>query len=462
MTKITVASAKLSGLAGKRILAGVSGGADSVALLLLLCKAKAAVEAVHFEHGIRGEESRHDAAFVAEFCQKRGIPCRIFTLEVPKNRGRGENLEAAARRMRLEMWKKLASDGTVVALGHHRNDAEENMLLRLGRGGNASSLTALRRHSRPEGVELLRPLISFSRREIEEFLLAQGVWRWCFDATNADCAYQRNFLRNKMLPEWKKSFPPVEKGIAASLQALSDDADFIEDCAAREFAGIAGNNATAVSFWLGLHPALLARVLKRYFGSDEALSPARRRELLKFLNSPHDGETTLFGRRWRKHRGLLLLASAGAPLAPTLWNWRLQPMAATEYGCFSAETAIMPESPGFDPRVAWFSPDGFPETLEISPRREGERFIAFSGRGKSVKQLFIDHKLTPEAKAAQPVVRTADGEILWIPGLANARGYLAAPGAPALRFGFSRNAASASARNSSSNAATPAAHGPEK
>lgn len=461
MTKITVAAAGLAGLAGKMVLAGVSGGADSLALLLLLCEAKAAVEAVHFEHGIRGGESRRDAAFVADFCETRNIPCRTVALDVPSGRARGENLEAAARRMRLESWKTLAADGTMVALGHHRNDAEENLLLRLGRGGNVSSLTALRRRSWLGGVEILRPLLEFTRREIEEFLLSKGVRNWCFDATNADCAYQRNFLRNKILPEWKKAFPPVGKGIAAALRALSDDADFIEACADREFSMIADAAATPASFWLDMHPALLARVLKRYFNSEEALSPARRRELLKFLGSPGDGETSLFGRVWRKHRGALTVAPHGAP-STFSWNWRESPKADTDFGRFSAEFSVMPGTPEFDPSTAWFAPDALPETLEISTRREGERFTAFSGRKKSLKQLFIDHKLTPDAKSAQPLLRSPDGEIVWIPNLANTRNYLASPGSTALRLRFSRTAASASARSSSSADNAPATHGPAK
>ena len=214
MTKINAVCNKLKMLGKVRILAGVSGGADSIALLLLLLRAGLDVQAVHFEHGIRGAESVADADFVVKFCRERGVACRVIPLNVPERLRRGENLEAAARRMRLEAWQGLVLEfpGCIIALGHHRDDAVENFLLRFARGGNLSGLTNLRSQKELEGLRIIRPLLELSRAEIEEFLHNEGVDNFRTDLTNLDDAYQRNFLRNNVLRPWREKFPAVESG----------------------------------------------------------------------------------------------------------------------------------------------------------------------------------------------------------------------------------------------------------
>ena len=114
-----------SALKGKKIFCSLSGGADSLALLLFLDLQKEAagfaLEAVHFEHGFRGRASIADAAFCKRLCMQRNIPCALFRIDVPHNRQRGEGDEEAARRVRLEYWRKIVfnPEHSLVALGHH-------------------------------------------------------------------------------------------------------------------------------------------------------------------------------------------------------------------------------------------------------------------------------------------------------------------------------------------------------
>ncbi len=120
-----------------RVFVGFSGGADSTALLLLLSQAGQAVTAVHFQHGIRGAAAEADAVWCEQFCLARNIRFVRENLAVPSNRFRGESVEEAARRLRLEAWRRLAdADGDVVFLAHHADDALEDLLLRLARGGS--------------------------------------------------------------------------------------------------------------------------------------------------------------------------------------------------------------------------------------------------------------------------------------------------------------------------------------
>ena len=128
---------------GDVVLAGVSGGADSVCLLLMLLEYRKHcdffLEAVHVEHGIRGDASRRDAAFVKRLCEKRGVCCRIYPVDVPAYaKGHGLGVEEAARKLRYECFREAAEDydgrPVKIALAHHADDNAETMLFRLIRG----------------------------------------------------------------------------------------------------------------------------------------------------------------------------------------------------------------------------------------------------------------------------------------------------------------------------------------
>ncbi|MDD4816845.1 MAG: tRNA lysidine(34) synthetase TilS [Victivallaceae bacterium] len=420
-----------------RVLAGVSGGADSLALLLVLAARKYPVEAVHFEHGIRGAASVADANETASFCKARNIPCHVVPLDVPAHLRPGENLEAAARRRRLEAWRKLAGSGDVVALGHHRNDAEENFLLRFARGGNLSSLTNLRPEKRLGGVVIVRPLLNVTRREIEEFLRSNDVEKWCEDATNADVSYQRNFLRRAVLAEWTARFPATAGGFAASLDNLALDADFIENAADAAAAQISGHASTRRAFWQSLHPALLPRVLDRYFETGASPSLRLLREFKTWLAEDGRGEFKIHGRTWRRNGELLTVEPVAAPCpAELIWHWKTTPEIWTAAGIFRATSAIFSGIAVNAPERAIFDFAALPDELLLSPRRAGEKYRAFDGRSASVKKLMIDAKLPPARRRLLPLLRTVDGTVIWLPGLANCGLFKAVPGNAAAVFQF--------------------------
>ena len=169
---------------GDVVLAGVSGGADSVCLLLMLLEYRKHcdffLEAVHVEHGIRGDASRRDAAFVKRLCEKRGVCCRIYPVDVPAYaKGHGLGVEEAARKLRYECFREAAEDydgrPVKIALAHHADDNAETMLFRLIRGSGIHGLYGMRPARRlAEGVTVIRPLLGMERTEIEAYLKAQG------------------------------------------------------------------------------------------------------------------------------------------------------------------------------------------------------------------------------------------------------------------------------------------------
>ena len=234
---------------------GFSGGADSTAALLVAAKSGCRTVAVHFDHGLRGEESRREAEAARKFAADRNLEFRLVRLELAP----GPNLEAAARAARLAVWKELAADrpDTAVVLGHHADDRAETLLLRLLRGSNTSGLAALRETSRVEGVTFLRPLLRVRRSEIEAYLRdTHGIQSWAEDSSNADASLTRNALRRRILPDLARLTPGSEAGIFHSLDAVEDDASFLEAEAERRYREASPEERGSFAFWMSQPPAI--------------------------------------------------------------------------------------------------------------------------------------------------------------------------------------------------------------
>jgi tRNA(Ile)-lysidine synthase len=181
----------------QRLLLGVSGGADSVALLHLLLEAslsmKLDLEIGHFDHRLR-EDSATDRDFVIALAERHGIPVRIGVWESPSPS------EDAARTARLAFLTRTAQDHhcDAIVLGHHLEDRIETLLLRLGRGSGLRGLAGLRwRRSGP--VDLVRPLLGCQRHELREWLAERDI-PWRDDPSNSDLRLTRNRLRHNLLP----------------------------------------------------------------------------------------------------------------------------------------------------------------------------------------------------------------------------------------------------------------------
>ena len=155
---------------GLRIVAACSGGADSLAMLEILWRLREKyclrILAAHFEHGIRGEESRADARFVRDYCLRRGIPFEGGESGVPRAAERmGLSLETAARKLRYEFLEKVrrCRGYDVLAVAHHADDQAETVLMRILRGTGTRGLSAMRPRSGCDG-RIIRPLLGVTKR----------------------------------------------------------------------------------------------------------------------------------------------------------------------------------------------------------------------------------------------------------------------------------------------------------
>lgn len=202
------------------VIAGVSGGADSVCLLFVLCglqeKLGFQVKVCHVNHGLRGREADADEAYVKELCARLKVPCRFFHENVELIAAkRKQSLEEAGRTVRREAFGTMCREdgGTKIATAHHRDDNAETVLLNIARGTGLKGLCGIR----PVQGKWIRPLLSSDRDQIESFLKKQGL-TWCTDATNEEDEYTRNRIRHNILPAMKEQ---VNAGVIRHLEELS-------------------------------------------------------------------------------------------------------------------------------------------------------------------------------------------------------------------------------------------------
>ncbi len=185
---------------GDRVIAGVSGGADSVCMLLILNALRAvrpfSLQVAHIEHGLRGEDSLEDAAFVEALCRRLEVPCKVLHKDVAGLAAeRGLSTEEAGRMIRYEVFEDLCPADGKIAVAHNMQDQAETVLFHLVRGTGMDGLAGIR----PVRGKIIRPLLCCSREEIEEWLRSQGQ-DWRTDATNLETVYSRNLIRHQILP----------------------------------------------------------------------------------------------------------------------------------------------------------------------------------------------------------------------------------------------------------------------
>lgn len=188
------------------IVAGVSGGADSMCLLRVLLHLQNRygyrLSVVHIHHGIRGEEADRDASFVQKFCDAHGIGCEICKFDVPAYaKAQKMTEEEAGRKLRYDAFCEAAGrcEKSAIAVAHHMEDQAETLLYRLARGTGIKGLSGMAAVSRYREIPLLRPLLCLHREEILT-LLAAWEQPYCVDATNESLCYARNRIRKEVLP----------------------------------------------------------------------------------------------------------------------------------------------------------------------------------------------------------------------------------------------------------------------
>lgn len=219
-----------------KIIIGVSGGADSVYLLRVLCllreQMRLSLEAVHVNHQIR-KEARRDQQFVENLCQELSVPCTVISANVQKMAKEQKlTLEEAGRKIRYEIFyeRRKALGNAKIAVAHHKNDQAETFLFRIARGTGIEGAKAMKAADFP----LIRPLLCMQKNEIQDELCTMGQ-DWMEDATNGDNTYARNHIRNQIIPLLEEVNEQAVEHISFLTEDLQEAFGCLEDIVQKQY-----------------------------------------------------------------------------------------------------------------------------------------------------------------------------------------------------------------------------------
>ena len=273
-----------------KIAVGLSGGADSVSLLLLLLQAGASPVCVHVNHMIRGEEADRDERFCRELCAGLGVPFHAYCVDIPAlSKKRRTGTEETARTER----KRILSDAAAefgcekIALAHNKNDRAETFIFNTARGTGIKGLGSIRPKRVENGITYIRPILCLSKDEILSYLSERGQ-SYVTDSTNADTDYTRNYIRGVVLPSYERINPSYLSNINRAAELAAEADEFIDECAEKFIsAGVFNKSAFTT-----LHPAVLKRVLCTMYENEcgEALNEVHLSAVTDFIPSAENGQ----------------------------------------------------------------------------------------------------------------------------------------------------------------------------
>jgi tRNA(Ile)-lysidine synthase len=227
ITDIVTANLKQHCAAGKgeKIVVGLSGGADSIALTHILISLGYSVAAAHCNFSLRGDESDADEAFVRKQCKEWNIGLHTIRFDTQAT-AKNENIsiEMAARKLRYRWFEEIMAEHgyDLLAIGHHADDSAETFFLNLTRGTGIRGLSGIKYRN----GNIIRPMLNLSRQEIEEYCKNNNL-RYVTDSTNAEEHYLRNKIRHSVIPVLKSINPSFLETMTANMKRLSDIADMI-------------------------------------------------------------------------------------------------------------------------------------------------------------------------------------------------------------------------------------------
>lgn len=415
---------------GQVVGAAVSGGPDSMALLVCLCSLGSmynfAVKCVHFEHGIRGEDSLRDAEFVENFCDERDIPMFVGAADVPALAEKwGVSEETAAKRAREEYMDSLvlAGEADIIATGHHLDDSAESVLMHILRGSGLTGLTGI--HSRYGNY--IRPFLCVDRSEILAYAGQNGI-DYVTDATNADNKYTRNYVRNVLMPGIAENINPDVSGALNRLSRLAArDSEYIEAEAAAALSSIAKKEGDTVRMDAAalakMHPALAGRVVRGACAMLHVHQDIELAHITAVIELAKQGRTGAMANISRNicaelEYGSLLLGFTGrrtdSSFEATLdINDVLRLPNGDVVECRCVQDCDMQNADAYTER---FDMDKLPAKITVRTRYTGDVIHPLgAGGGKKLKDYFIDKKLPREERDRTPLL--ADGsEIIWAVG----------------------------------------------
>ena len=421
--------------AGSRVLCAVSGGEDSMCQLHLLWsrRAELGIEicAAHYEHGLRGEEALRDAAFVADWCGSRGIPCVVEHGDVKAHAAAtSQGIEAAARELRYAFLEQTAEQlgCDLIATAPNADDNAETLMMHLCRGSGTAGLGGIP----PVRGKLVRPLLSCTRAEIEDYLQENDVPH-VEDSSNRSDAYTRNLLRHRVMPVLRELNPAFTAAAGRTAALLRQDEDCLQALAADFVEKHFDGESLSLDVLAALHPAISSRVLRAL--CPETLEPKHVDAALALCRGTERALLDLPGLRLRREQGRLWFSPEEIAAIPERELTPGETLAIPELGIrlHTMFTEHYQEIHGLFKTYS-FKYANICGRLICTGHRPGDRLrVAGRGCSKSLKALFTEAGMTRTQRERTLVLRDEVG-ILAVFGLAQAERSVPAPGDRVLRI----------------------------
>lgn len=411
------------------VIAGISGGADSICLLCVLINMQKEydlkITAVHVNHGLRGEAADADEAYVKEFCENANVPLEIYHIDVNKMaKEMGMSGEEAGREARREAFADAMEKygGTKIALAHHMNDSVETVLLNIARGTGVKGLTGIR----PVNDCYIRPLLCLKREEIENYLEENNI-SYCIDQTNLEDIYTRNRIRNRVIPymetQVNEKFVEHVQGLAVQMTELSDYMERQTEAAYRRCVKEEKIYSINIEAFLkedaALQPYIMKKVLCQAAGKEKDIETSHVK-LMENLTGQQSGKKISLPYRLQavKSYGNILVGTA-----EELQNMQKPNEDEPQVEMRVFECEKMPDSFPQMPYTKWFDYDIIKNSVIIRKRRAGD-YITIDNKGntQTIKKYFINAKIPKEQR--DNILLVTDGNhVMWVVGYRQNQAY---------------------------------------
>lgn len=408
-----------------------SGGLDSTVLLAALVQLRAgpcpdlALRAIHVHHGL-SEYADHWVAHAKAFCMQWQVPLVVahVTLDVKK-----EGIEAAARAARYQAFAEHLSAGETLVTAQHLDDQCETFLLALKRGSGPAGLSAMATHSVRKGYPLLRPFLSLSRQQLEQFATDAGL-QWIEDDSNQDSRFDRNFLRLQVLPALNARWPCFPEAVSRSAALCAEQEALLDELLSESLQALTDcHGSLDISAMAGLSGPHRQALLRRWLAEQGARMPSRdqlQRIWDEVALSRDDAEPQLqlnhlSVRRFRKR---LYLLPPMASLQQTVLQWDTVSSLTLPDGLGQLQICKNPTKSTDNIRLPR-------EDERVSVRFQAQGMIEKAGRehARQSKKLWQELNVPPWQRERTPLIYYNE-QLMAAPGLFITRQALAEDNAP--------------------------------
>lgn len=426
---------------GDKVVVGLSGGADSVALLHILKELQNGplninLYAAHVNHGIRGVHAREDAIFAHNLCKEWGIPFFLEEADIPSlARSMNQSEEEVGRQIRYGFFREVAEkvNGNKIATAHHKNDQAETILHNLIRGTGMQGLTGIQAVS--DGV-IIRPLLEITKQQILEYIALHEL-PYQEDATNEDSTYTRNRIRNQLIPSLEKDFnPDIVDSLVRMSGILREEEEFLADYTmdlyqkyTKSYLNKLILDLKSFSFChLAIQKRLVRVALRELRGSLDDVSSSHVEAVIKLAAGSRTGSLTTIPGSAKGAPEVKVKVSYGAlqfeivesymPIFYMEKSLDLPGKVIWENPSITVTSEKWDKNKGFtfSSQCIYIDEDKIKGKLRLRNRKKGDRFQPLGMEGtKKLKDFFIDRKIPVDQRDSIPLL-VDEESIIWVVG----------------------------------------------